>query len=485
MRKVTERQAAAGQTSTRMKELIYLGGFEIFREYQNDGDTVKLERATLHIMDDQQRIALVETRIQGNDGSPAQLIRYQFGNHLGSVSLELDDQAQIISYEEYTPYGSTSYQARRSQIEVKRKQYRYTGMERDEESGLSYHSARYYLPWLGRWASADPEGLSGGDDLYRFVNCNPIFFTDGTGNSPKKNSSLPSNVARRYEVRQHKRFKKTNRVGGNKLESHHPIQDEWAKKNVAGYNSQEAPGHLLAVGKGEEHTSISNDQRKLDPRSGSIREWSDKSFSSARSEAVNQYEKAGLMTPEKKGFEALSRSDSYLFTLNDKFDKKSGTVMKNSNFKKNMNIAKAHGYAKKLASLGPLGTAVGVGTAVYLLAQGEPMAAVRELLGAVPGVGDFLDVVDIGYGVWEYFSEALATNDRNEKFRQAWQERRELFSVIDHYTVINGHEVSVYSHPELGILHFDMTGAGFVDDEGVSMHTISYFPALLDPYEQR
>ena len=32
-----------------------------------------LERETLHIMDDQQRIALVETRTQGDDGSPAQL----------------------------------------------------------------------------------------------------------------------------------------------------------------------------------------------------------------------------------------------------------------------------------------------------------------------------------------------------------------------------------------------------------------------------
>ena len=69
-------------------------------------------RETLHIMDDKQRIALVETRTQGNDRlAPQQLIRYQFGNHLGSASLELDDQAQIISYEEYTPYGSTSYQA--------------------------------------------------------------------------------------------------------------------------------------------------------------------------------------------------------------------------------------------------------------------------------------------------------------------------------------------------------------------------------------
>jgi len=35
-------------------------------------------------------------------------------------------------------------------------------MERDDESGLAYHSARYYAPWLGRWTAADPVSL-----LYR------------------------------------------------------------------------------------------------------------------------------------------------------------------------------------------------------------------------------------------------------------------------------------------------------------------------------
>ena len=63
-----------------------------------------------------------------------QLIRYQFGNHLGSASLELDEQAQLISYEEYHPYGSTAFQAGRSQTETP-KRYRYTGKERDEERG--------------------------------------------------------------------------------------------------------------------------------------------------------------------------------------------------------------------------------------------------------------------------------------------------------------------------------------------------------------
>ena len=75
---------------------------------------------------------------------------------LGSAALELDDTAQVISYEEYHPYGTTAYQAKNSAIKSAAKRYRYTGMERDEESGLEYHSARYYLPWLGRWLSCDP-----------------------------------------------------------------------------------------------------------------------------------------------------------------------------------------------------------------------------------------------------------------------------------------------------------------------------------------
>ena len=181
VRKVTERQAAPGETSTRMKERIYLGGIEIYREYNGNGTTVTLERETLHIMDDQKRIALVETRTQGNDPAPQQLIRYQFGNHLGSVSLELDDQAQIISYEEYSPYGSTVYQAVDKNIKATAKRYRYTGKERDEETGLNYHSARYYAPWLARWCNTDPAGTVDGTNLYLSVRASPLRLVDPNG----------------------------------------------------------------------------------------------------------------------------------------------------------------------------------------------------------------------------------------------------------------------------------------------------------------
>ena len=115
--------------------------------------------------------------------TPEPLVRYQFGNHLGSASLELNHEAKIIAYEEYTPYGSTSYQTGRSQAEVNRKQYRYTGMERDEESGFGYHSARYYLPWLGRWGSVDRAGLVDGGNLYQYGRSDPVNLLDTGGNS--------------------------------------------------------------------------------------------------------------------------------------------------------------------------------------------------------------------------------------------------------------------------------------------------------------
>ena len=141
-------------------------------------------------MDDKQRIALVETRTldtAGDDQAPRQLIRYQFGNHLGSASLELDEQAQIISYEEYAPYGSSTYQAVRSQTETA-KRYRYTGKERDEESGLYYHGARYYAAWLGRWCSPDPAGTADGLNLFAYCRGAPTQLVDLRGrqsDSPK------------------------------------------------------------------------------------------------------------------------------------------------------------------------------------------------------------------------------------------------------------------------------------------------------------
>lgn len=182
LRKATDRQAAAGAAPRRRSERIYLGPVELYREYGADGTTVTLARETLHVELEGLRVAMVETRTAGADPGPPQLLRYQYANHFGSACLELDAKAAVITYEEYHPYGSTSYQAVRDTTETP-KRYRWSGKERDEESGLYYHGARYFAPWLGRWASPDPIGVGDGANLYAYSKGNPIRMHDPGGTS--------------------------------------------------------------------------------------------------------------------------------------------------------------------------------------------------------------------------------------------------------------------------------------------------------------
>ncbi|WP_172677348.1 RHS repeat domain-containing protein [Marinifilum fragile] len=88
--------------------------------------------------------------------NPIAVVRYQLDNHLGSASLELDENADIISYEEYHPFGTTSYRSGRTETETSLKRYKYVGKERDEETGLYYYGFRYYAAWICRFVSVDP-----------------------------------------------------------------------------------------------------------------------------------------------------------------------------------------------------------------------------------------------------------------------------------------------------------------------------------------
>lgn len=173
------------RNGNQIEERFYLGGFELYRKWQ--GEMVVEEIETHHLFADEQRLLIAEHVLQtdNNDLNTGILYRYEYSNHLGSSSLELDENANIISYEEYHPYGTSSYQARNKNIKAKAKRYRYTGMERDEETGMAYHSARYYLPWLGRWCSTDPIGIGGGLNLYKYALNNTINFDDTSGMEPE------------------------------------------------------------------------------------------------------------------------------------------------------------------------------------------------------------------------------------------------------------------------------------------------------------
>ncbi|OJV54048.1 MAG: hypothetical protein BGO31_11820 [Bacteroidetes bacterium 43-16] len=172
------------------EERIYLGSFELYRKFDSAG-ALTIERQTVHISDDTGRIAMYEQLLYESQPDEEdfadELTRYIYSNHLQSASLELDDQAEIISYEEYHPYGTTSYQAMNALIKATAKRYRYTGKERDEESGLYYHGARYYIPWLCRWSASDPlESEYAGMSPYNYSFNNPIVYNDPSGMSGEK-----------------------------------------------------------------------------------------------------------------------------------------------------------------------------------------------------------------------------------------------------------------------------------------------------------
>lgn len=184
IRKITENQADPGDRPVKKEERIYVAGYELYKKHS--GSHAGLNRISLSLMDEGHCFVRVETRNHVNDGTKKHLVRYQLHNHLGSASLELDGSpdAAVISYEEYHPYGTTAYQAKNAAVKSAAKRYRYTGMERDEESGLAYHSARYYAPWLGRWLSCDPAGFVDGVNLYWYTSNNPVRLNDLSGLMP-------------------------------------------------------------------------------------------------------------------------------------------------------------------------------------------------------------------------------------------------------------------------------------------------------------
>jgi RHS repeat-associated protein len=57
-------------------------------------------------------------------------------------------------------------------------------MEKEEESGLSYHRARYYAPWLGRWITPDPAGLVDEFNTYTYSRNSPVVLIDPNGMQP-------------------------------------------------------------------------------------------------------------------------------------------------------------------------------------------------------------------------------------------------------------------------------------------------------------
>jgi RHS repeat-associated protein len=160
-----------------VEETLCLGPFELRRTYSPTG-ALTLERSALRILDDGMELLSVERRTAGQDGGVALLHRYACADMLDSRVLELDGAAEVISVEAFHPFGSTAFRNLRANVSKSR---RFTGQQRDAETGLNYQGARYLAPWLCRWCGADPAGFVDGTNLYAYVRNNPLRRGDPSG----------------------------------------------------------------------------------------------------------------------------------------------------------------------------------------------------------------------------------------------------------------------------------------------------------------
>ncbi|WP_233235568.1 RHS repeat domain-containing protein [Bordetella sp. LUAb4] len=152
----------------------YLPGLEL------RGNTASGENLEVIVLDDGARVL----NWAGGAGKPSDIpnlqLRYQYSDRQNSCQIETDKDGNVITQEEYYPYGGTAVLASRSNSEVKYKYIRYSGKERDA-TGLYYYGLRYYQPWIGRWINPDPAGTVDGQNLYCMVRNNPVTLQDRNG----------------------------------------------------------------------------------------------------------------------------------------------------------------------------------------------------------------------------------------------------------------------------------------------------------------
>jgi insecticidal toxin complex protein TccC len=173
--RLRKRSAWSTGTLTHHHDVLYLPGLELHDK------TATGEQYCVLIAEDQH---LAARCLHWDEGLPEGVfndaLRYGLGDHLRSVYLEVDRDADLISEELYYPFGGTAWWAARSAVEADYKTVRYSGRERDD-SGLYYYGARYYAPWLQRWISPDPAGAVDGLNLYAFARNNPTTLIDDGG----------------------------------------------------------------------------------------------------------------------------------------------------------------------------------------------------------------------------------------------------------------------------------------------------------------
>jgi RHS repeat-associated protein len=129
---------------------------------------------------------MIAVRVSGDPVSGNNGLFYYHTDHLGSTSILTrgsDNSIVAASKARYYPYGG--YRTVPTAAQTDRG---FTGHRHNNAIGLIYMNARFYVPYINRFASADilvpdptnPQSFN----RYSYVLNNPLLYTDPTGHRP-------------------------------------------------------------------------------------------------------------------------------------------------------------------------------------------------------------------------------------------------------------------------------------------------------------
>lgn len=138
-----------------------------------------------------QTVEVATTTPSGSALSGSDTTNYYLDDHLGTTQMELSAGGWPVWEGQFMPFGQEIVNGAPlplGQTDGSSMHYKFTGKERDTESGLDYFGARYYASSMGRFMSADPviitpERLANPQqlNLYAYVANNPLRYIDPTG----------------------------------------------------------------------------------------------------------------------------------------------------------------------------------------------------------------------------------------------------------------------------------------------------------------
>ena len=203
---------------------------------------------------------------------------YEEGSYVPVAKIQNGERYTIISdymgrpVEAYNSYGNVVWQADYDIYGDLRNikgirdfiPFRQLGQYEDDETRLYYNRFRYYDPRIGNYISQDPIRLMGNNPtLYGYVGDlnNWVDIFGLKCKSPNGYKTGDVDIHGNLSPQSNRAHGHTNTRADGFVQSHHPIQDLWAQKNINGYNRNDAPATLLKSASGEPHAKISSSQR--------------------------------------------------------------------------------------------------------------------------------------------------------------------------------------------------------------------------------